>query len=75
MVENSWYLMHVCTDEEFDKFYAPDNKQTAAKVSQMQENGEFYCLDESQYKNELIGTWTQGTSYRGIDVGVFACGT
>ena len=65
--------MHVCTDEEFGKFYQPDDDQIAAKVSEMHANGQFYCLDEKLYNHELMGTWTKGTSFRAIDVGIFAC--
>ena len=52
--EKVHYPMHRCTDEDFSRFYPPDNI-SAAKINKLQEADELFCIHQKVRDRMLYG--------------------
>ena len=68
------YPMHRCTDEEYDGFYPPDDR-SSAKIKQLQESNELFCLSHKVRELILFGGSRSGLIYRALDIKLVPCAT
>ena len=65
--------LHECTEEDYAKFYPPD--ETASNtVKKFKEKGGLFCIDWTQVDFSLFGHKSD-QEYTFIDIAALACGT
>ena len=70
----TYYPLHPCSDEEFDKFY-PDPNELAATtiIGKQKANKNLFCLHPDLLEFYLQGSYTTGNDYTAIDVQLVSC--
>ena len=66
------YPMYPCTDEQYAKFYPPEER-AASRVRNFQETQELFCMDDKAREHMLYGGWRSGSNYRALDVQIIPC--
>ena len=66
LVEQSFYPVHVCTNEEFARFYPVENS-SSTKVKNLKAEDQFLCLDIKELDLDLYGSWRSQDSYTSIE--------
>ena len=71
----TYYPLHPCTEEEFEKFYSAKDQQTANEVANYQESGNLFCLHPKILEFNMWGSEMKGSEYNVIDIQLAPCAT
>ena len=74
VTEEAQYPVHICTDEEFSRFY-PIEDTAAKKVNGFQSKGKLLCFDAQKNVEKLYGSWRTDDSYTAIEPSLYPCAT
>ena len=70
----TYYPLHPCSDEEFDKFSPdPNALEETIIIGKQKANKNLFCLHPDLLDFYLQGTYTTGTEYTAIDVQLVSC--
>ena len=72
VVEQSYYPVHVCTNEEFARFYPVENT-SSTKVKTLKAKDQFLCFDMKEFDLDLYGNWRSHDSFTSIEPAFFPC--
>ena len=69
------YPMHVCTADEYQRFYEPRQSAGPSKIDELKEKDAFYCLGAEAMQYALFGNWASSSSYKAIEINAIPCAT
>ena len=64
----SFYPVHVCSDEELEKFYPAQSEDAGSFFDQVHASGNLFCLHDDVMRFSLHGSTNEGTSTNYMEV-------
>ena len=68
-----FYPLHLCNDEDLDKFHTAENDYVAKEVQMLKENNNLFCLHPEVQNFNLQGSWLTTADYATYDVWLTSC--